>query len=97
MVGVGGGLDLEFAVNRAERGIDREWDLPAGGAQVTSYLERVAVESGRVGRERDLGVILDVEEVSRAQVLVALGQLGVEAGGIDGQLHRGCTERSSVP
>jgi hypothetical protein len=88
VVGLGDALDLQLAVDLAHGRLELERDLPAGGVQLPAHAQRVAVEVGAVGEEPDLRVALDVEEVLRSQVLVALGQLGVEAGGLDRQLDR---------
>jgi hypothetical protein len=45
------------------------------------------VERGAVGDELDLRVVCDVEEIGGAQMLVALLVLGVEAVGLNRQLH----------
>ena len=47
------------------------------------------VEHGVVGLEPDLWVLGDVEELGRSQVLVAFGQLGVEAVGVDDERDGG--------
>ena len=60
----------------------------------------VCVDAG--GDEGDLRVLLHAEEVVAAQVLVALGVAGVDAGGLDGQLGGGLgrvgrRRRTAVP
>src|SRR3954467_8856638 len=61
-------------------------DLPAGGVKLAVDAQRGPIELGAVGDEADLRVAVDVEEVLRAQVLVALARLRVQAGGLDRQL-----------
>src|SRR5215212_2975153 len=68
------------------RRVELQRDLPAGGTNLALDAQRVAVERGAVGDEADLRVALDVEEVLRAQVLIALGHLRVQARGLDRQL-----------
>src|SRR5215217_3412775 len=86
VVGLGDALDLQLAVDLAHGRVELERDLPAGGVQLPAHAQRVAIKAGAVGDEPDLRVALDVEEVLRAQVLVTLSQLGIEAGGLDRQL-----------
>src|SRR3954465_12506235 len=86
VVGLGEGLDLQLAVDLAHGRVELQRDAPAGGLKLPMDAQRVAVELGAVGAEAHLRVVLDVEEVARAQVLVALGLLGVQAGGLDRQL-----------
>jgi hypothetical protein len=50
------------------------------------HVQRLAVEAGALGDEAHLRVARGVEEVAGAQVCVALGQLGVQAAGLDRQL-----------
>jgi len=59
---------------------------PPGGVKLAVDAQRVAVERRAVGDEAHLRVALDVKEVLRAQVLVALGQLRFQAGRLDRQL-----------
>src|SRR3954447_9204318 len=87
VVGFGDGLDLQLAVDLAHGRVERQRDAAAGGVKLPVHGQRVAVEGGAVGDEADLRVLLDVEEVARAQVHVALGHLGVQAGGLEGQLN----------
>src|SRR3954463_12309059 len=99
VVGLGGGLDLQSAVDLADGRVELQRDLPAGGVKLPLDAQRVAVERGAVGAEADLRVAIDVEEVLRAQVLVALGHLRVQARGLDRQLdgrRRGKVERAVV-
>src|SRR5215218_5273056 len=86
MVGLGDGFDLQLTVDRAHGRVELQRDLPAGRVKLPAHAQRVALEAGAVGDEAHLRVALDVEEVLRAQVLVALGQLRVEAGCLDRQL-----------
>src|SRR4051794_33696949 len=86
VVGFGDGLDLQLVVELAHGRVQRQRDAPAGGLKLPLDAQRVAVEVGAVGDEADLRVLLDVEEVARAQMHVALGHLGVQAGGLEGQL-----------
>src|SRR3954449_1401589 len=88
VVGFGDGLDLQLAVDLAHGRVQRQRDLVAGGVKLAAHAQRVAVELGAVGTEAHLRVPLDVEEVARAQVLVALGHLGVQAVRLDRQLDR---------
>ena len=90
MVGVGGALDLQLAVDLAHRRVDLDRDLPAGGVQLPPQVERVAIEPGAVGDEPHLRVTRDVEEVLGAQMLVALLLFRIQAARFDRQLHRGC-------
>src|SRR3954447_3797089 len=83
VVGVGDGLDLKVAVDLAHGGAELQRDLSAGGVKLPTDAERVAIEAGALGDEAHLRVVLDVEEVVRAQVLVARGPLRVQAGGVD--------------
>ena len=55
---------------------------------VTSYLS-CALGRDLRALEGDLRELLDVEEVGRAQVLVAARLVGVDAGGLDRELDRG--------
>ena len=59
------------------RGFEVSLDVQSGGV--------LGVRAGRA--EAHLGVLLGVEEVLRAQVLVALSVAGVKAGRVEGQLH----------
>src|SRR3954454_22980075 len=86
VVGFGDGLDLQLAVDLAHGGVELQRELAAGGVKLPLDAQRVAVELGAVGDEAHLRVVLDVEEVARAQVLVTLGHLGVKAGGLERQL-----------
>src|SRR4051812_18647193 len=86
VVGFGGGLDLQLAVDLAHGRVERQRDAPAGGLKLPLDAQRVAVELGAVGAKADLRVVCDVEEVARAQVRVALGLLGVKTGGLERQL-----------
>src|SRR3954466_12771980 len=86
VVGCGDGLDLQLTVDLAHGRVELQRDLPAGGVKLPLHAQGVAVELGAVGDEAHLRMVLDVEEVARAQVLVALGHLGVQAGGLDRQL-----------
>src|SRR3954447_6412105 len=66
-------------------GLERDLARDAVNRQVADDLEAVLVERADRGRaERDLREALDVEEVAGAQVLVALGLVGVDRGGLDG-------------
>ncbi len=89
MVGERAGLELELAVDLAHRGVDVERDAAARGVQLPADLQGFAGEQDVVGLEPDLRVLGDVEELGRAQVLVALGLLGVEAVGVDDELDGG--------
>jgi hypothetical protein len=60
-------------------------------------LQLLARERGIVGYRPDQRVLLDVEEVGRAQVLVALGISGVQAVRLDRQLDRRITGSQSMP
>src|SRR3954453_7920750 len=86
VVGLGDGLDLKLAVDLAHGRVELQRDLPAGGVKLPADTERVAVELSALGDKAHLRVALDVEEVLGAQVLVALGQLRVQAGRLDRQL-----------
>src|SRR6202453_2675121 len=88
VVGVRDSLDLKLAVDYAHLPVELERDVRAGGVQLPTHLEGVAFEDGGVREKADLGVLLDVEEVRRTQVLIALGVLRVKAGRVDGQRHR---------
>src|SRR5215208_2707690 len=86
VVGLGDRLAPQLAVDLTHDRVERERDLPAGGVKPALDAQRVAVGRHAVGGEADLRVALDVEEVVRTQVRVALGQLRVQAGGLDRQL-----------
>src|SRR5215217_5949876 len=51
VVGLGDGLDLQFAVDLAHGRAERQRDLPAGGVKLALDAQRVAVERGSVGEE----------------------------------------------
>src|SRR3954454_18258583 len=70
VVGLGDGLDLQLAVDLAHGRVEHHRDLAAGGVKLPADAELVAVEGGAVGDEAHLRVVIDVEEVVRAQVLV---------------------------
>src|SRR4051794_32935931 len=98
VVGLGDGLDLQLAVELAHGGVEFQRSLAAGGVKPALDAQRVAVELGALGDEAHLRVMLDIEEVARAQVLVALGHLGVQAAGLDRQLdgRRGAELKRAV-
>src|SRR5690606_21969212 len=66
---------------------DRLRDVLDGQVAGDGPLVAVALDAG--GVEGDARVGLDVEEVGRLQVAVAVGGRGVHGGGLDGDLHRG--------
>jgi hypothetical protein len=86
MVGERAGLKLQLSVDLAHGGVDLERDAAARGVQLPADPQGLADEHGVVGLEPDLRVLGDLEEVGRSQVLIALGQLGVEAVGVDDEL-----------
>src|SRR3954452_17304944 len=67
VVGGGGGLDLQLAVDLAHGRVELQRDLPAGGVKLPLDAQRVALERGAIRDEADLRVALDVEEVIQAQ------------------------------
>src|SRR5205823_8519328 len=69
--------------------------LPVQG-EVAGHLVAAGDGLDRRALERELGELLDVEEVRAAQVLVALGVVGVHALRLDGQLERRLARRLLV-
>src|SRR3954447_16628168 len=87
VVGFGDGLDVQLAVDLTHGRVELQRDLPAGGVKLAAHVQRLAFQRGAVGDKAHLRVALDVEEVLRAQVLVALGHPGFPACRLERQLH----------
>ena len=97
MVGVRARVELEIVSVLPNGGLQSERRAVAGGMEAAGDVQKFAVELGRLGDEGDPRVVLDVEEIGRAQMLVAELVAGVEAGGVDRQFDRGSWRKSSVP
>ena len=82
------GLDLELAVDPPDPRVEFERDRLVAGEQVPAHAQGVALQDDRVGDELHTRVVLGVEELGRAQVLIALGVAGLDVGGVDRQLDR---------
>src|SRR5215211_5772945 len=85
VVSEGRSFDFELLAGAAQSGVDVQRHARATGVQDAADREPLAVERGALRHEADTRVALDVEEVRRAEVLVAPVVLRVEAVGLDGQ------------
>jgi hypothetical protein len=79
-------VNLQSVAVVPQEGVDLKRHAPPRRLQAARDLQLFAGERGHMGDEPDLRVLLDVEEVSRAEVLVALGVVGAYAGPLDRQL-----------
>jgi hypothetical protein len=48
VVGVRGGFDLELAIDGAQRRVELQWELLAGGVQLAAHLQLVVLEDDRL-------------------------------------------------
>jgi hypothetical protein len=88
-VAVGGArdrLDFDASRDRLEERGELKQDAPASGVQPTAHLQRDVFQRRGFGDELHLLVMLDVEEVRRAQVLIPLAVAGLEAVSFNRQL-----------
>src|SRR6476619_878011 len=85
-VGRATGFHFQLIPGTPQTGVEVERDALSCRVEPAADGQPLAVQLGAVGYEADLWVVLDVEEIGRAQVLVTLGVVRVKAGRLDRQL-----------
>ena len=70
--------DLEVPAGLVNPGVEFERDRLVASEQGPSHSQRVVLQDYRVGGEADLRPVLGVEEIGRAQMIIALAVAGLQ-------------------